>query len=92
MSNYTTLCIPKVNNEFSTNFIFKKLCLLKIGHIQKIIEIPLKNNHNCKRIIFKVSWNNETKTQFFKNKIDIGEPIFMVYDNPWFWKILKANT
>ena len=92
MNELTTLCIPKVNNEFSSNFIFNKLCLLKIGYIQKIIEIPLKNNQNCKRIIFKIRWSNETKAQFFKNRIETGEPIFIVYNNPWFWKILKATT
>jgi hypothetical protein len=81
------LCIPRIENTIQREFIFKKLCLLNIGYIQKLTEIPLKNNPNYKRILIKIKWNTSQKTLDLKQKLIAGQTIKFVYQMPWFWKI-----
>jgi len=90
MSNYEpVLCIPRIESSIHKTFVFKKLCELKWGFIEKITEIPLKNDPTQKRIIIKIKWNKEEEIQEIKEKIRTGESIKLVYDKflPWFWKI-----
>lgn len=81
------LCIPRIENTIQKEFIFKKLCLLNIGYIQKFTEIPLKDNSNFKRILIKVKWNSLDKTLDLKRKLLAGQTIKLVYQMPWFWKL-----
>lgn len=86
-SSNGSLCIPRIESTIKREYIFKKLCMLKIGYIQKITEIPLKNNPNFKRILVRIQWNDTEKANKFKEKLnDIG-CINFVYEMPWFWKI-----
>ena len=54
-------------------------------------EIPLKNNTNYKRVLFKVTWNKNPRTTEIRKRLQDGLPIYLVYDNPWFWKIIPQN-
>jgi len=82
-----SLCIPRIESNIRRDFIFKKLCMLKIGYIQKMTEIPLKNNPDYKRILFRIQWNDEIKTNEIRERLSKGESINFIYDFPWFWKI-----
>jgi len=83
------LCIPRVDVKIDKKFIFNKFCKLKWGFIKEIIEIPLRNDPEQKRVIIKLKWNREEEIQEIKQKIKNGEVIKLVYDQyqPWFWKI-----
>ena len=85
------LCIPRIENTIQKEFIFKKLCALNIGYIQKLTEIPLKSNPNFKRILIKIKWNTSQKTLDLKNKLMSGQTIKFVYQMPWFWKICVVS-
>jgi hypothetical protein len=83
------LCIPKIESSITKDFIHKTLLKLKIGYIQNIIEIPLRNNPNYKRIIIKISWNEkDTSSNNIKNMLFEQGSIKIVYDMPWYWKIV----
>jgi len=84
------LCIPKIHHSIQRDFIFKKLCHLRIGFIQKYVEIPLKSNSNFKRILVRVIWNKEPRTIMIRDRIYNEKPVYIVYDHPWFWKITKC--
>ena len=81
------LCIPKIHQSVHRDFIFKKLCMLRVGFIQKLTEIPLKTNTNFKRIIIRIIWNQDPKAILIRERLCNGKPIYFVYDDPWFWKI-----
>ena len=85
------LCIPKIDTNIKREFIFKKLCDLHIGYIYKLVEIPLKNNGNFKRILVKVRWNHFDTTNKIRNRITSGNPVYFVYEMPWFWKIVLQS-
>jgi len=83
-----SICIPRVENNISIEYIFRKLSQLNIGKISKIIEIPLKNDSNYKRIIVKIK--NVNKENKIFNKLDKGEHVNIVHNMPWYWKIVQT--
>jgi len=85
--SYESLCIPRIESAIKREFIFKKLCMLKIGYIQKITEIPLKNNPEFKRVFIRIHWNDSKRTIDIKERLKKEGSINFVYEMPWFWKI-----
>lgn len=88
--NEPSICIPRMEMSTPSSYIFKKLNQLNMGKIEKIIELPLKNEEDYKRIIVKLKWN---KTTPIRSRLLKGESINLVYDSekvPWFWKIMST--
>ena len=84
-----SICIPRVDISISKDFIYNILSELRIGKIHKIIEIPLRNEFSYKRIIINIQWNNnESITQNIKKHLYETGSFKIVYDMPWYWKIV----
>lgn len=86
-NNKLTLCIPRINNKISSKEIFKKLIKLKIGYILKLIEIPIKNSNDYKRIILIIEFTGDKGKQM-EEYLKKGNTLKIVYDDPWYWKLL----
>lgn len=83
------LCIPRMSINISKDTIFKTFCNLKLGYIERISEIPLKSNPHFKRIIIRIKLNLSTdQAKFIHQRIINLEPVFIVYDMPWYWKVV----
>lgn len=89
-TDFGSIYIKEVGNHIKLEFIFKKLCLLNIGYIHKITEVPCKIHQGFKRIFIRIRWNTETHTIDIRNKLLIGETIKIVYDIPWFWVLCES--
>ena len=92
MSNVQpVLCIPRIDNTTTKKYIFDKIRLLDWGIISKIIEIPLKNESDKKRIIINLKWNNKENTNIYKEKLLNNETIQIVHNakEPFYWRISK---
>ena len=92
MSNVQpVLCIPRIDNTTTKKYIFDKVRLLDWGIISKIIEIPLKNESDKKRIIINLKWNNKENTNIYKQKLLNDETIKLVHNSnsPFYWRISK---
>jgi len=86
------ICIPRVSNTITRTQIFDIFKKMKIGYIQKIIENPLKSNTNFKRIIIKINWDNTQALAIeLQEKLKNNKPINIVYDMPWYWKVVANN-
>lgn len=85
------ICIPRIDKKILREEIFQTFCRLKIGYIEKLIEIPLKTDENFKRILVKIKLNETEQTEYIKNRLEAGEPVNVVYDMPWFWQLKKAT-
>lgn len=86
------LCIPRMNTNTSKEEVFNILKELKIGFIQKVTEVPHKNDPRQKRLLMRVSGamhNNNFSN--FKNQIEEHGSIKLVYDTPWYWKIVPSH-
>ena len=90
-----TICIPRVDATICKQEIFERIRALRVGFIEKIIEIPLKNDETAKRVIVKFkTWvendlSNKILSRFAENK-----DIKIVYNDPWYWVAyqIKNNT
>lgn len=85
-----TLCIPRVDNSIPRSKIFSTFCNLKIGFIDKIFEIPLKNDENGKRVIIKFrTWVSNPTSDAILARLNNNKDIKIMYDNPWYWVVNK---
>jgi signal recognition particle subunit SEC65 len=89
--NKNNLCIPRMENKIHKKEIFTIFKKLNIGYIEKIIEIPLKNENDYKRIIVRIKWNKDEQTEKIQSRLQNGEAIYIVYELPWFWKVVLCN-
>ena len=85
------LCIPRINATITKDYIYDKLCNLQAGKIDKITEIPLKNDPTHKRILFKIQWKNNEMAKTMQEHLQKNNTINVVYDIPWYWKVVTTN-
>ena len=85
------LCIPRVSAKTSKEYINSRLSNLNIGSIEKMTEFPLKNDPTHKRVIFKIKWQNNEISKKVQNYLTNNNTINIVYDIPWFWKVVITN-
>ena len=88
----TSICIPRVESTMTRNYIEKIIYSMNIGTIERLNEIPLRNDPSHKRVIMKIKWNtkNMKTNEILSNLNDIGS-VNLVYDMPWYWKVCMAR-
>lgn len=86
------LCIPNVDMNTTKADIFKVFKGMQLGFIKKITELPHKRSSSQKRIIFRLVGNKDD-IMFAKMKehLDTHGSVKLVYDIPWYWKIVPNN-
>jgi hypothetical protein len=85
-----TLCIPRVEINVKKQQIFVAFSALKIGFIDRITEIPLRNDDTGKRILIKFrTWVETPLSQKIMARLDEGNDIKLVHSNPWYWVVNK---
>jgi hypothetical protein len=91
-----SLCIPRVFKNISEKRIRAIFYSLKLGFVERV-DMVAKSGKDGKefwRVFVHFSqWNdrNTTATQF-KAKLERGEQVKIVYDQPWFWMISKSYS
>lgn len=92
--NTTTLslCIPRLDAMITKDFIIKTFHRLNLGKIEKIKEIPLRNDNNHKRIIMTLLTSSSENSLFMKQRIENNETIKIIYDTTWYWKVQGTRT
>jgi hypothetical protein len=94
-SKYDTsdICIPRVKNTITKEYVYNVFCRLNIGRIKRITEIPLRGDSDHKRVFIRVQWNEKTHyTQYMKQRFTKGETIKIIHDDsPWYWKVFSGN-
>ena len=85
-----TLCIPRVDATIKKQQIFEAFSALRIGFIDRIIEIPLKSDNTGKRVLVKFrTWVETPVSKNILERLDAGKDIKLVYSNPWYWVVNK---
>ena len=90
-SEITDICIPRMESQITRKFIFTIFNRLNIGTVERIIENRLKTNENYKRTILKIRWNNTEKAVEIRQRLNNNLPVNIVYELPWFWKVVLAK-
>lgn len=89
---FATLCIPRIDIATTKSYIFEKFCLLNIGFIEKIIEIPICGDQLYKRIIIKLKWNSSDNAKYFMDRFEKGQNVKIVHSDPWFWICIPSRN
>ena len=88
----SNVCIPRMETSISNRFVYQILLKLNIGKINKIVEIPLKNEKDFKRVMITIQWHQyNPRSQFVQKRLCDGKNIKIVYDNPWYWKMVAGR-
>jgi hypothetical protein len=87
-----SICIPCISETIPRTKIFQTFCKLKWGHIDKIVEIPLKNDIHSKRAIIRIKWSNHPEAIAVKELFKTGATLNIVYDLPWYWRASLYTT
>ncbi len=85
------LCIPRISINTTKQFIRTRIENLELGNIDRIIEIPLKNDSSYKRVLIKLHYTNEELFCNIKNYFLENQCIKYVYQMPWYWKIFLSH-
>jgi gentisate 1,2-dioxygenase len=83
------LCIPKMSNKITRQYIYQTILKMNIGDIYKMIENPLRADPNYKRVVIYIKWDNtkELAKEIQEVLQDPTEHMNIVYDMPWYWQI-----
>ena len=90
-SNAHVICIPRVSNRITKEYIFGIFCALKVGFVEKITEIPVRNDESQKCILVRIKWNASERAKYICRRFDEGKNVKVVYSDPWFW-ICVSNS
>lgn len=90
--HYASLCIPRISTDIPKEFVYNTLKGINIGYITKLTEIPLKNDPSQKRVMIKICYNKNDKSEEIHKQLAENGSIKLVYDMPWYWKIVVANN
>jgi len=83
------LCIPRVANTTTREYMINTFNKLKIGIIEQINEIPLHNDKNHKKVIIKVRWSEESENaKNMVTRLANKETVKIVHDFPWYWRVM----
>jgi hypothetical protein len=86
------ICIPRIESNISNEYIFKIFSKLRIGVIEKITDVPLRSDSDYKRVFIKIKWDRQTPNGgFIYNRLNSGETVKVVYETPWYWKIMASK-
>ncbi len=82
--NNPSICIPKVDQNISKNFIYTVLNRYNFGEIKKIDMI--KMNKGSKVFIHFKYWYNTDKSLKVREILSSGLDFKIIYVEPWYWK------
>lgn len=87
-----SICIPRVEQSLSRDYIYSIFEKLDVGSIDTMTEIPLRNDPTHKRILIRIRWNtkNEVSSKL-QDQLKTTGSIKLVYDMPWYWKIVSTH-
>jgi len=80
-----------METRITKEYILQTLNKLKIGKIEQITEIPLRNDIKNKRVIIKVKWTQSENAINMVTRLQNNETIKIVHEWPWFWRVVSTH-
>jgi hypothetical protein len=85
-----SICIPRVDNSFTKDFIQSIFNNCQLGNIDSIDIVPNhKENAKFNRIF--VHYSSMT-SEFHLTRLLNGSSLKVVYEGPWFWKCVQSKV
>ena len=90
-TNAHVICIPRVNAGITKQYIFGIFCELKVGFVEKVSEIPVRNDPSQKCILIQLKWNTSERAKYICGRLDEGKNIKVMYSEPSYWICVSNN-
>lgn len=85
-----SLFIPRVFINITQRTIIKTFKKMKLGRIESVVMLkhtsPTGELYNS--VIINIIWNTDHASLNVRNTLLNGREINIMYDNPWFWKVV----
>ncbi len=86
-----SICIPRVERLLKRDFVYRIIDKMKMGKIKKIVEKPLRNEEQYKRIIIKMLIDPyHINGAYILERFEKGENVKLVYENTHYWKLVSS--
>ena len=87
------VCIPKVEDTLSSEYIKCIMEKTKMGSIKQYTELAWKNDPRYKRILMRIQVSSTNENiGLWKERLHSGESINIVYNFPRVWKMYLAKN
>ena len=91
-----SICIPRVFKNITEKRVRAIFYSLKCGFIERV-DMITKHNQNgdefSRVFVHFSSWNTGNKyARALQEKLNTGQQVKIVYDNPWYWMVSKSNA
>lgn len=88
IDDFQDICFPSISKSIPLNYIFKIICILDVGKIKQILEIPNYSKPDYKKVVVKMKWNElSSRVQYIQSRFMEEKSITIVHNNK---TILKA--
>ncbi len=84
------LCIPRVEDGITENFVRDIFSTLDIGIIKSIVIRKTNKINGRKAFINLVSWNTNETAEKIKTRLTNDMAVNIMYQIPWYWKLKLA--
>jgi hypothetical protein len=85
-----SLFIPKVFINITQRTIIKTVKKLNLGNIESVVMIKhtSRTGELYNSVIINIIWNKDPSSRNVRNNLLNGCEVTIMYDNPWFWKVV----
>lgn len=94
-SNNISLCIPRVFPNIAWKRVKEVFEELGFGKVERVDMVNKSNEkgEKFKRVFIHFKhWNKNKTVDAVKAKLESGDFVKVVYDDPWFWKVFKSEA
>jgi len=87
-----TLCIPRIKQEFTKRFIRSTVDKCGFGQIQSIIERPLRNDKQYKKVVIRLIVDKYSKNgTYLQYNTDNGITLKIAYNDFEYWRLISVD-
>mgnify|MGYP001205730545 CR=1 FL=1 len=87
-----SICIPRVEKILRREVIYKHIQKMEVGIIKSMVEKPLRNEDNYKRIIIRMLINPFNRLgAYILDRFSKGENVKLVYNLSTYWKLVCSH-
>jgi len=87
-----TMCIPRISRGTTKQFIKNTVNKCNFGEIKSIVEKPLRNEIDYKKVIIRLLVDNFTiNGSYLLKNTEKGNTIKIVYNNFEYWKLVNIG-
>jgi hypothetical protein len=91
MNTVQSICIPRIESKITRDYIYTTFNTIKIGKIERMTEIPLRNDTKHKRVLIKIRWSQTENANNMITRLNNNETVKIIHEWPWFWRVVSTN-